>query len=73
MKKINCCYGCEAREIGCHSSCEKYLTERAEMDAEKKERRERQEKKNAIWETYLQGLKNMKNVRAKYNERNKRK
>lgn len=26
------CGGCQSREVGCHSSCEKYLLARAERD-----------------------------------------
>lgn len=26
--RISCCLGCEQREIGCHSTCEKYKKER---------------------------------------------
>ena len=73
MTKINCCYGCEKREVGCHSSCESYIAERKLMDAEKEKRKKTQEKSDALWDTYLRGLKNMKNVRAKYNEQRKRK
>lgn len=71
--KIRCCYGCEEREVGCHATCEKYIAERKALDEEKKEKRDRQERRNMVWETYLQGLKNMKNVRAHYNEKRKRK
>lgn len=26
--RIKCCYKCEERKIGCHSVCEKYISER---------------------------------------------
>ena len=71
--KIKCCYECTERALGCHATCEKYIAERKALDEEKQEKRNRQEKRNMIWETYLRGLKNMKNVRAHYNEKRKRK
>lgn len=33
--KINCCLNCEDRHVGCHSSCDRYKQERAEIDAAK--------------------------------------
>lgn len=30
--RINCCYKCEKRHIGCHSTCEDYLRERKALD-----------------------------------------
>ncbi len=30
--KIECCQDCATRHPGCHSECEKYKTERAELD-----------------------------------------
>ena len=29
--RIRCCAGCEDRHVGCHSDCEKYLAEKAEI------------------------------------------
>lgn len=71
--KIRCCYGCEERQIGCHGTCEKYLAEKASLDKEREDKHKKQDERNRIWDTYLQGLKNMKNVRAKCNEKRKRK
>lgn len=30
--RINCCYKCEKRHIGCHNTCEDYLRERKALD-----------------------------------------
>lgn len=30
MSKITCCYQCNERTLGCHSICEKYITESKE-------------------------------------------
>ena len=73
MSIIRCCYKCEERKVGCHSTCEKYLAERKVLDEEMEERKKRSVKRDIIWDTYLNGLKNMKNVRNKYNEQRKRK
>lgn len=70
---IRCCYGCKEREVGCHSTCERYLAEKEKLDAEREQKHKRQEERNMIWDTYIQGIRNMKNVRAKYNEKRKRK
>lgn len=34
---IQCCLNCEDRHVGCHSSCERYKQERAEIEAAKAE------------------------------------
>ena len=31
----NCCYGCDKRHVGCHSTCEEYLKEHKRHMAEK--------------------------------------
>lgn len=33
MRKITVCHNCTERYIGCHGSCERYLTEKREQDA----------------------------------------
>lgn len=35
---IRCCKGCEApvRHVGCHSTCERYLEERRQLDEQNK-------------------------------------
>jgi len=37
--KINCCFKCEDRKIGCHASCEKYKEFQVKNDKERLERR----------------------------------
>ena len=32
MGKINCCYNCSDRNVGCHGRCEKYIAERKKLD-----------------------------------------
>lgn len=48
MKKIKCCYECDHRYLGCHSDCEDYLAERAELDAERETVLAESRKDNAI-------------------------
>lgn len=31
--KYNNCYGCKERKLGCHSTCEKYLADKAASEA----------------------------------------
>ena len=42
MSKINCCYKCEKRYLGCHADCEEYKKEKEELtrirEIEKRER-----------------------------------
>jgi hypothetical protein len=39
--KITCCLGCVDRNPGCHSVCEKYIQQRAELDESKAEDRKK--------------------------------
>lgn len=32
-KLFQACNGCEDRHVGCHSSCEKYIEDKAKLDA----------------------------------------
>ena len=75
---IRCCYGCKERKVGeqsvsCHSTCERYLAEKAKHDKELEEKHKRNEKRDMLWDTYLNGVKNMKTARAKHNEQRRRK
>ena len=48
---IKCCYKCTDRVVGCHSTCEKYISEKAEHDKMKAEQR-----KAVEMERFLDGL-----------------
>jgi hypothetical protein len=41
MKKIDCCYECKNRTLGCHGNCEKYILQKAEYEQEQEEIRNR--------------------------------
>lgn len=36
--KFTCCYRCEKREVGCHSTCEDYLKLKEEADTAREQR-----------------------------------
>lgn len=39
LNMIKCCYKCtDERHVGCHATCEKYATEKAEHDKKREER-----------------------------------
>ena len=40
MKSFECCRYCDARVVGCHSTCEKYIEAKAKHDEINKRRRE---------------------------------
>ena len=70
---IKCCMNCKERSVGCHSVCEKYIAERKELDEYRAGKMKLQETRNMLWETYKQGVKNMKGIRAKWNEQRRKK
>ena len=37
---VNCCYGCENREIGCHSVCDVYISAKKLHDEQREKARE---------------------------------
>ena len=57
------CKNCEDRCVGCHSSCQRYITFKHEIDEKNKEIREKKEK---IWrqtDTKINGIKRIRNKR----------
>lgn len=41
--KITCCKDCTERHPGCHGTCEKYIQQKADLDAAKAEARKKYE------------------------------
>lgn len=39
--KIDCCYECKKRILGCHANCKKYILQKAEYEQEQEEIRNR--------------------------------
>lgn len=48
--KITCCKDCPDRYPGCHGKCEKYISQRAEYDKLKEERRKKAEISQGLYE-----------------------
>ena len=46
--KIECCYNCQKRCPGCHSTCEDYKTQKTELDETMAAQRNRNETKNNL-------------------------
>lgn len=64
--KITCCINCEDRTIGCHGTCEKYLTQK-EIDASEKERIN---KNKPIFYRHQASLKRIQKSRCIYTKAN---
>lgn len=62
---IKSCKDCQERHIGCHSECEKYISERAEYDREKSERYSVWCRENEANEAKKLGIKRMKRGKRK--------
>ena len=37
MKRIECCFKCDHRHIGCHAECEEYIQEKAQREHDREE------------------------------------
>ena len=57
---ISSCYQCKDRQIGCHSSCERYLEEKKIHDAKQKEITKRKAESSALRTDVINGIKRMK-------------
>jgi hypothetical protein len=67
--KITVCKDCATRHPGCHSSCEKYLQQRAEFDEWKTEQRKQHELKQSLDGFRFEGIEKIcrkRNYRSKY-------
>ena len=54
--KTNCCYGCTDRNVGCHSTCEKYKELKAKID-ERNENIRNMKQANSEFISYRKSLK----------------
>lgn len=67
--KITCCKDCQERFPGCHGSCEKYIQQRAELDAAKAELRKKHDINKGLNEFRYDGINKVmarRNYRSKY-------
>ena len=69
MGAIRCCYECEERQEGCHSTCERYLEEKKKHQEYLKKVREG---KKALHAGYSQNLLDYKHVNGKRMKRGQR-
>ena len=66
---ITCCYQCPDRFPGCHGSCEKYITAKAESSAKMEEIKKRQVIQHGLKEYRYDGIHKVmrrRNYRSKY-------
>ena len=45
---ITCCHNCQERQLGCHSTCKKYISEKAEDEKRKEKIRKAKSLENAL-------------------------
>lgn len=64
INKITCCKDCADRHPGCHGSCEKYIQQRAELDAVKAERRKQYEINSGLNAFRYDGMSKIMNTRV---------
>ena len=67
--RIDCCHHCPDRVPGCHGSCEKYLTQKAELEETKAETQKRYYTNKGITGQRLDSLHRatkIRNYRSKY-------
>lgn len=55
---ITCCKDCGDRHCGCHSTCEKYITQRAALDEYNEQRRKENEANKYVLRTLIECSKN---------------
>ena len=54
---IKCCYKCQDRVVGCHATCEKYITEKAEWDKTAATIRKNRDLENEINSSIIDSIK----------------
>lgn len=59
MASIKCCLGCTDRALGCHSTCDIYLKEKAEYDKVKAKERKSIDREKDVLE-FLMNKKRLK-------------
>ncbi len=57
--KITCCKDCATRHPACHGTCEKYIQQKAELEAFKAELRKRNEIKKGLDQFRYDGIENI--------------
>lgn len=53
QRKVTCCHNCQEREIGCHSTCKKYIEENEQYLREREKIKAEKNKEAAIREAII--------------------
>lgn len=61
-RTISCCKDCDNREIGCHSTCEKYIKEKKVRDDEKIEIHKNMRKDRFVTHTLIENKRRIKKM-----------
>jgi hypothetical protein len=63
---INCCFGCENRCLGCHSTCEEYNRQKAEHAAYNERNRQERAKQDFLYNVQVGAKSKKKKGRIPY-------
>lgn len=69
---IKCCYNCPDRVVGCHGTCEKYLTEKTEYEQRKAEFNKYREAKQYSYQLVGKSLSDRAKRQRDYNNYRRR-
>ena len=69
--KIECCLNCGNRSPGCHSTCEEYKTQRAELDETSAEKRKQHEIESGVKGILIDAMER-NNKRTHYRKHNRK-
>lgn len=53
QRKVTCCHDCQEREVGCHSTCKKYIEENEQYLRERERIKTEKNKEAAIREVII--------------------
>lgn len=53
QRKVTCCHDCQEREVGCHSTCKKYIEENEQYLKEREKIKAEKNKEAAIREAII--------------------
>ena len=55
QRKVTCCHDCQEREVGCHSTCKKYIEENEAYVNEREEIKAKRHKESVILSAIIDG------------------
>lgn len=65
---MNCCRDCQERNVGCHATCQKYIADKAQQDADRKRIRRECEIDNYLYSMQRKRRKINEAIRKRGNE-----